>query len=108
MLNFSVNNIFPCRSHLQLNKKIVKKTLPNFVYLLVLIDNEMDVIVLITLSTSRSEIVVTFRGGQNPWNVILALSMITVCYPGKVCDIKLHAGFYAAAMSLYDDVRYSD
>lgn len=64
----------------------------------------MDLSALITLSTSRKEIVVTFRGGQNPWNVILALSMYTVCYASRPCDIKLHGGFYAAAMSIYDEV----
>lgn len=65
----------------------------------------MDDTALVTLSTSREEIVVTFRGSQNPWNVIVDVSMFAVCYPSKPCDIKLHAGFYSTAMSLYDKVR---
>lgn len=65
-------------------------------------NNDMNVLALVTLSNSRKEIVVAFRGSQNFWTVVLSYTMLNVCYNAPECDIKLHVGFYKLTMSLYD------
>ncbi len=57
-----------------------------------------------TLSKTRREIVVTFRGTMNIWNVIFDFTAYTVTYPKVPGGIKIHAGFLAAVNSLYVDV----
>ena len=72
--------------------------------LIVLTNDDMNVAALVTLSHKRKEIVVTFRGSQNPWNFVLDFTMLTVCYNPPDCDIKLHVGFYLFTMAMYDEV----
>lgn len=80
-----------------------------FIFMIeVLMNNDTDVTALVTLSNKRKEIVVTFRGSQNPWNFVLDFTMLSVCYDIPDCDIRLHVGFYIFTMSLYDEVSFSD
>lgn len=70
-------------------------------------NNDHDTAALVTISKTRKEIVVAFRGTMNIWNIILDLATIAVTYPNAPGGIKLHVGFYIAAMSLYKDVSRS-
>jgi len=70
----------------------------------VLKSNSVDTLALITLSFTREEIVVTYRGTANIWNWILDFTAITFNYPSTPSGIKLHLGFYVATLSLYNDV----
>lgn len=68
-------------------------------------NNDTDNTALITLSTKRKEIVVTFRGTHNVWNIILDLAMLNVPY-SRDNGIRIHYGFYIATMSLYREVNF--
>lgn len=62
---------------------------------------------LITVSHSRKEIVIAFRGSQDAWNYVLD----AIFFQKDIDGCKFHLGFYIATMSLYDKVslyeRYS-
>lgn len=70
----------------------------------VLMNNVTDCTALVTVSNSRKEIVVTYRGTANIWNVIQDLDFLDIDYADMQSDIKVHTGFYKATMSLYNDV----
>ncbi|XP_037038368.1 lipase-like [Bradysia coprophila] len=63
-----------------------------------------DTLALVTLSEDREEIVVTFRGTANVWNVVLDALLILGRDSNTPKQVKIHRGFYIATMSLYDDV----
>lgn len=67
-------------------------------------NNNTDTTALVTVSKARKEIVVAFRGTANIWNTVLDLATIAATYPNLPSGVKLHAGFHAATMSLYNDV----
>lgn len=67
-------------------------------------NNNTDTTALVAVSKAREEIVVAYRGTNNIWNIILDITTIAVTYSNVPKGIKLHAGFHAATMSLYDDV----
>lgn len=69
----------------------------------VLRNNDTDTTALVTLSKNRKEIVVAYCGTVNAWNVILDLELFESSYDDS--SIKIHVGFYKAAMSLYNDVN---
>lgn len=70
-------------------------------------NDDTDNTALVALSKTREEIVVAFRGTMNLWNVVLDLDTFAIPFPDVPSDIKVHAGFYIAAASLYDDVSQS-
>lgn len=67
-------------------------------------NDEHNTLALVTLSKNRKEIVVGFRGTWNVWNVVLDVLLINGREGKSSKQIKIHQGFYIAAMSLYDDV----
>lgn len=73
-------------------------------YNVVIINNDADVTALITLSETRKEIVVTYRGTQNVFNAVLGATMFNVCYDTPECDIRLHLGLYISTMAIYQTV----
>jgi len=70
----------------------------------VLNNNVHNTIALVTLSKTRKEIVVAFRGTWNVWNVVLDALLICARHSETPEQIQIHQGFYMATMSLYDDV----
>ncbi|KAG4067502.1 hypothetical protein HA402_002779 [Bradysia odoriphaga] len=70
----------------------------------VIMNNETDNTAIVAVSKTREEIVVAFRGTMNIWNVVLDVATIACTYPNLPQGVKLHAGFHAATMSLYQDV----
>lgn len=74
---------------------------------LVIMNNDTDNTALVTISKTREEIVIAFRGTMNIWNVVFDAAMFTVDYPNVPGGIELHVGFYTAAVSLYRDVSLS-
>lgn len=71
-------------------------------------NNKTDTTALVAVSKTREEIVVTYRGTMNIWNVVLDVAAVAISYPNTPKGIKIHAGFHAATMSLYSDVRPKD
>jgi len=71
-----------------------------------IIDNDFhNTIAIVALSHKRKEIVVSYRGTLNAWNVVLDALLICGSNPGSRNDnIKIHRGFYIATMSLYKKV----
>lgn len=62
---------------------------------------------MITVSDSRKEIVVTFRGTLNLYNALLDIKLFSVKYEEKIKaddDIRIHIGVFKATMSLYPKV----
>ncbi|KAJ6648388.1 Lipase [Pseudolycoriella hygida] len=74
------------------------------VYHTIIMNNDTDCTTLITVSSTRKEIVVAFRGTMNIWNILLDLDTMATTYPNLPSGVKLHAGFHTAAMSLYNNV----
>jgi hypothetical protein len=70
----------------------------------VIMNNKTDTTALVAVSKTREEIVVTYRGTMNIWNVVLDVAAVAISYPNTPKGIKIHAGFHAATMSLYSDV----
>ncbi|KAJ6649733.1 Lipase [Pseudolycoriella hygida] len=61
-----------------------------------------NTLAMVALSNTRKEIVVSFRGSANSWNLVLDFAFLfNVKERG---NIKVHAGFYIATMSLYEHV----
>lgn len=69
-------------------------------------NNDTDCTALVAVSNSRKEIVVTYRGTANLWNVVQDLELFEIKYANRQSDIKIHTGFYKATMSLYNKVGY--
>lgn len=61
---------------------------------------------LITLSKTRKEIVVAFRGTTNLANFVEDVVLISARNSDTPSPIKVHQGFYIATMSLYPDVSF--
>lgn len=66
--------------------------------------NVSDITALITISHCRKEIVITLRGSQNAWNVVLSSLALNVQKDDTDPNIKMHLGIYIATMSLYNEV----
>jgi len=66
-------------------------------------NNDQNLLALVTVSEKRKEIVVTFQGTFNVWGAILDAILIQGSASNNP-DIKVHRGFYIAAMGLYEDV----
>lgn len=69
-------------------------------------NNVTDCTALVTVSNSRKEIVLTYRGTMNLWNVVEDLELLEIKYANRQSDIKIHTGFYKATMSLYNEVGF--
>lgn len=67
-------------------------------------NNNTDTTALVTISHNREEIVVTYRGTAELWNVVLDALFMNIKYGNETSDIKLHKGYYTATMSLYNEV----
>ncbi len=61
---------------------------------------------MVTLSHTRQEIVVSFRGTSNSWNVVLDSVFLFNVRENDTSNIKVHTGFYIATMSLYERVGF--
>lgn len=61
---------------------------------------------MVALSHTRQEIVVSFRGSANSWNLVLDFALLMNVRPNDTSNIKVHTGFYIATMSLYERVSY--
>lgn len=59
---------------------------------------------LVALSHKRKEIVVSFRGSIAPMDYILDFAFINASPASDDSNIKVHAGFFISAMSLYSEV----
>ncbi|KAJ6641353.1 Tonsoku-like protein, partial [Pseudolycoriella hygida] len=57
---------------------------------------------LVAISHNRKEVVVTYRGSSNIWNIVLDDIFINIDYGNATDNIKLHRGCYYATMSLYN------
>lgn len=66
-------------------------------------NNDTDLTALVTLSNKRKEIVVTYRGTAELWNVVLDAELVDINIDD---NIKIHKGYLNATMSLYDDVSF--
>jgi len=67
------------------------------------ITNFIGLRALLTVSHKRQEIVASFRGTTTPMDYILDFAIINAT-PDPNSKIKVHTGFYIAAMSLYQQV----
>lgn len=71
----------------------------------VLNNSLQDTRAIVTLSETREEIVVTYRGSYNVWNALQDITLIATKVD-NTSPIKIHTGFHIAAQSLYSDVSY--
>ncbi|XP_037038648.1 lipase-like [Bradysia coprophila] len=102
--NYYAASMYYGYGHANLTCDYCLKFKKNVVHHRVIPNNMHNTLALITLSKNRKEIVVAFRGTWNVWNVILDVLLINGREGNSPKQIKVHQGFYIAAMSLYDDV----
>lgn len=72
----------------------------------VLYNGTHNTLSMVTLSHTRKEIVVSFRGSANSWNIVLDFVALINVRPNDASNIKVHTGFYIATMSLYERVSF--
>ncbi|XP_037050915.1 lipase-like [Bradysia coprophila] len=90
---YDVINDFNCKYCLKIRPDIAHRT--------ALFNDTFDTFAMVTLSHTRQEIVVAFRGSSNSMNLFLDFGLPMNVRVNDASNIKVHTGFYLATMSLY-------